>query len=251
MPVEMRPLAGLRSFQNVDDHVVDAVAVLIRRRGFKKPIVVIQRGIIVAGDLYYHAARKLGRTEVPVKEVAAWTPAQARAYDRQEEYETPFNSADNLRQNLEWYAKRKRPRQGPAFVPEADPFEGLRHATVQGQRQWLRRHSEADWLKVPISYWRPQLQREVLQASQPAIPARAEAPGVPRIHRLRDVQAILREILSDGSRLPAKGIIAAALGAGIGERTLSRAKARLGVRTERVGFGPGGHFVWYLASQAA
>jgi len=29
------------------------------------------------------------------------------------------------------------------------------------------------------------------------------------------------------------------------------AKATLGVRTERVGFGPGGHFVWFFPRQAA
>src|SRR5207244_5202587 len=92
------------------------------------------------------------------------------------------------------------------------------------------------------------LQLTGMQASEQAIRARAYARKMhlPRIRRLRDVQAFLHGVLADGSRLRADEVIAAALLAGIGRRTLSRAKVRLGVRTERVGFGPGGHFVWFL-----
>src|SRR5437764_572728 len=105
MPVEMRPLASLRSFQKAAGPVVDFTAMRIRIAGFDKEILADERGVIVAEDRYYHAALKLGLTEVPVRVVADWTPAKAQAYALQEDHEpeVPFNMADSVRQNQEWY----------------------------------------------------------------------------------------------------------------------------------------------------
>jgi hypothetical protein len=59
-------------------------------------------------------------------------------------------------------------------------------------------------------------------------------------------EAFLRTRLAGGRQVPATAIIEEAAAAGISMRTLNRAKDRLGVRSDRVGFGPGGHVVWTL-----
>jgi hypothetical protein len=61
----------------------------------------------------------------------------------------------------------------------------------------------------------------------------------------RDADALLRELLADGER-PSAEILKAARANGIAERTLDRAKRRLGVRAQRVG-GLGGSGTWYLS----
>ena len=60
-----------------------------------------------------------------------------------------------------------------------------------------------------------------------------------------DVEAFLRDVLSDGP-VPAKEIEREARGQDISRSTLHRMKRRLGIMTERVGFGKGGEWQWSL-----
>lgn len=59
---------------------VDAVCASIQEFGWRVPIVVDSKMVIVAGHTRYLAARKLGLKRVPVHVAKDLTPAQARAY---------------------------------------------------------------------------------------------------------------------------------------------------------------------------
>jgi hypothetical protein len=61
----------------------------------------------------------------------------------------------------------------------------------------------------------------------------------------RDAEDFLRESLANGA-MAAKEIKNAARENGIADRTLSRAKSRLGVTVERSGFGEGSRWYWLL-----
>jgi len=62
-----------------------------------------------------------------------------------------------------------------------------------------------------------------------------------------DAEALILELLTDVSTWPmnAKEALAAASAHGIHERTMRRAATRLGVRIERMGFGPSGKWLWH------
>jgi hypothetical protein len=62
---------------------------------------------------------------------------------------------------------------------------------------------------------------------------------------IEEAATFLRDLLSDG-RKPATEIKAAARQAGIAERTLDRARLRIGATTRREGFGPGATWFWSL-----
>jgi DNA modification methylase len=83
MQVELRPMGGIRPYENnprVNDAAVEAVAVSIQAFGFRQPIVVDEQGVIIVGHTRYKAALKLGLKEVPVHVAVGLTPAQAKAY---------------------------------------------------------------------------------------------------------------------------------------------------------------------------
>ncbi len=83
MHVEMRPITGIRPYENNprrNDPAVDAVARSIRQFGFRQPIVVDEGGVIIVGHTRYKAALKLGLAEVPVHVARGLSEAQARAY---------------------------------------------------------------------------------------------------------------------------------------------------------------------------
>ena len=63
---------------------------------------------------------------------------------------------------------------------------------------------------------------------------------------LDDAKDFLLDILREGGRTPVKAIQAAARDAAIKEITLKRAKAALGVRSDKEGFGREGHWIWFL-----
>ena len=62
---------------------------------------------------------------------------------------------------------------------------------------------------------------------------------------LGEAAALAADYLSLGSR-PAAEIISEARRADIAEKTLRRAKTRIGARTHREGFGPGSRVLWFL-----
>ncbi len=61
---------------------------------------------------------------------------------------------------------------------------------------------------------------------------------------------VLRDLLADGSPVPAADVTRHARDNGISPRTLHRAKARLGVKSERSGYGSSGRWSWHLPSKA-
>ena len=63
----------------VNDSAVDAVARSIQEFGFRQPIVVDAKGVVIVGHTRLKAAKKLGLATVPVH-VAKMTHAQAKAY---------------------------------------------------------------------------------------------------------------------------------------------------------------------------
>ncbi len=80
--VESWPVERVKPYPGnprVNDGAVEAVAVSIRRFGFRVPLIVDADGVIVAGHTRLKAALKLGLTEVPVHVAADLTPDQAKA----------------------------------------------------------------------------------------------------------------------------------------------------------------------------
>ena len=83
MQVEMRSIDSIRPYDNnprLNDAGVDAVAKSPQEFGFRQPIVVDEKGVIVVGHTRFKAAKKLGLTEVPVHVAVGLTPAQIQAY---------------------------------------------------------------------------------------------------------------------------------------------------------------------------
>jgi ParB-like nuclease domain len=83
MHVEMRPIDTIRPYENnprINDAAVDAVAASIREFGWRKPIVVDEHGVIIAGHTCYKAAIKLCLEMVPVHVAKDLTPEQIKAY---------------------------------------------------------------------------------------------------------------------------------------------------------------------------
>jgi 4-hydroxy-3-methylbut-2-en-1-yl diphosphate synthase IspG/GcpE len=63
-----------------NDGAVAKVAASIRAFGFRQPIVVDAKGVVIAGHTRLKAAQSLGLTEFPVHVAKGLTPAQVRAY---------------------------------------------------------------------------------------------------------------------------------------------------------------------------
>jgi DNA modification methylase len=83
MDIVMRKLSEIKPFENnprINEPAIEAVARSIQEFGFRQPIVVDERGIIVVGHTRYKAALKLGLEEVPVHVALGLTPAQIKAY---------------------------------------------------------------------------------------------------------------------------------------------------------------------------
>jgi hypothetical protein len=67
---------------------------------------------------------------------------------------------------------------------------------------------------------------------------------------LSEACAWLQDYLTIGAR-PAADVLKAARDADIAEKTLRRAKTRIGAQTDRKGFGPGSQVLWFLPDQPA
>jgi len=81
--VEMWKTGRVRPYENnprANDSAVEAVAKSIENYGFRQPIVVDKKGVIVVGHARWKAAKRLGLTTIPVHVARDLTPAQARAY---------------------------------------------------------------------------------------------------------------------------------------------------------------------------
>lgn len=82
-----------------NEAAVDAVVASIREFGWQQPIVVDDKGVVIAGHTRLKAARKLDLAKVPVLVAEDLTPAQVKAY----------RLADNrLHENAKWDAGQLR-----------------------------------------------------------------------------------------------------------------------------------------------
>ena len=66
--------------RKLSDKAITKVANSIKEFGFRQPIVVDEKNIIVVGHTRYQAARKLGLDRVPVTQIKGLTPEQVNAY---------------------------------------------------------------------------------------------------------------------------------------------------------------------------
>jgi DNA modification methylase len=83
MDVQIWDVTRIRPYaQNprLNDAAVDAVAASISEFGFRQPLVIDKKGVIIVGHTRYKAALKLGLKTVPVHIAKGLSPAQVRAY---------------------------------------------------------------------------------------------------------------------------------------------------------------------------
>ena len=83
MKLELLPIADIHPYPGNprrNDDAVEAVARSLAEYGFRQPIVVDPKYVIVVGHTRYKAAVKLGLTQVPVHVATDLTPEQIRAY---------------------------------------------------------------------------------------------------------------------------------------------------------------------------
>lgn len=83
MRVTQRAISSIKPYESnprQTEAAVDHVAAAIERFGFRQPIVVDEKGIIVVGHVRYAAALKLGLKKVPVHVADDLTAEQVRAY---------------------------------------------------------------------------------------------------------------------------------------------------------------------------
>ncbi len=66
--------------RKIPQSAIDKVATSIEQYDWRQPIVVDRDGVIIVGHVRWLAAKKLGRTEVPVHVAESLKPAQVRAY---------------------------------------------------------------------------------------------------------------------------------------------------------------------------
>src|SRR6266436_8239176 len=69
-----------RNARQIPQQAVDKVAASIQEFGWRQPIVVDLKGVIICGHTRLLAAQKLGLKEAPVHVAENLTPAQVRAY---------------------------------------------------------------------------------------------------------------------------------------------------------------------------
>jgi DNA modification methylase len=83
MKVEMWDISRVKPYPNnprVNDCAIEAIAKSIREVGFRQPIVVDEKDVIIVGETRYKAALRLGLKKVPVHVARGLTEAQVKAY---------------------------------------------------------------------------------------------------------------------------------------------------------------------------
>lgn len=75
-----KPKPYKQNARKISDRAIDKVAGSLKEFGWRQPIVVNAKGIILAGHTRQLAARKLGMSQVPVHVATGLTAAQERAY---------------------------------------------------------------------------------------------------------------------------------------------------------------------------
>lgn len=79
---DIKTLIPYKKNPRKNDNAVDSVAESIKQFGFKVPVVINNKGIIVCGHTRYRAAKKLGIDEIPCIVADDLTEEQITAYRR-------------------------------------------------------------------------------------------------------------------------------------------------------------------------
>lgn len=81
MKIVSTPIENVKPYdRNPRNHDVAAIVKSITEFGWRQPIVVDKKGVIVVGHGRYFAAKQMGLKKVPVHTATELTPAQIRAY---------------------------------------------------------------------------------------------------------------------------------------------------------------------------
>ena len=75
-----KPVAYARNARKIPQKAVDKVAASIAEFGWRQPVVVDTKGVIIAGHTRLLAAQKLGLEQVPVHIATGLTEGQVKAY---------------------------------------------------------------------------------------------------------------------------------------------------------------------------
>ena len=83
MDIQLLELDKISPYDNnprLNTNAVESVANSIKRYGFRQPIVIDGKGVIVVGHTRFEASKSLGLSKVPVHIADDLTPEEARAY---------------------------------------------------------------------------------------------------------------------------------------------------------------------------
>ncbi len=84
LAVEVRPIESVKPYgknpRRISDRAVTMVAASLSEFGWRQPLVVDDKGVLLVGHTRLLAAKSLGYTEVPVHVATGLTPEQAQAY---------------------------------------------------------------------------------------------------------------------------------------------------------------------------
>lgn len=83
MNIIMKDLSEITPYKNnprINDDAAKTVAASIKEFGFKNPIIIDKKGVIVCGHTRYKAAKMLGLKEVPTIDTEGLTEAQIKAF---------------------------------------------------------------------------------------------------------------------------------------------------------------------------
>jgi ParB-like chromosome segregation protein Spo0J len=78
-PIE-RPVPYPRNARKLSSNAIDKVAASLQEFGWRQPLVVDAKGVIICGHTRWLAGRKLGLQTIPVHVAENLTPAQVKAY---------------------------------------------------------------------------------------------------------------------------------------------------------------------------
>lgn len=98
MKVVMMPIGMIKPYENNprnNENAIDAVANSISEYGFKKPILVDEQHVILAGHTRRLAALKLGLKEVPVVVVTDLDETRKKAFRLADNRTSEFSAWDN------------------------------------------------------------------------------------------------------------------------------------------------------------
>ncbi len=148
MQVEHRKLDSIKPYEKNprrNDKAVDNVANSIKEFGFRSPIIVDKKGVIIAGHTRYKAAQKLGLKEVPCLVASDLTKAQIKAYRLADnktaelaewDFELLHDELEGLTQDFDFDMK-----DFGFYIPDQETFD---HIFEDRPQEWQRSTTESE-----------------------------------------------------------------------------------------------------------